>query len=126
MRREVFRYTFQESVPLQDVEETLLVAVLAIGSLFGESSVRLDASYAMDADRRGCVIDGSTEVGRGISRVFIGLASREFGDESFTVRRAYFQREPASASWRMRDETKDAENGQFGRAVKHRTITGKR
>ncbi|MFO0839078.1 MAG: hypothetical protein U1D55_11210 [Phycisphaerae bacterium] len=98
MNREVFRYTFNESVSLQDVEETLLLAVLAIGSLYGESSVRLDASYTMDADRRGCVIDGSTEVGQAVSRVFTGFASREFGDESFTVRRAHARpEEPVAA-----------------------------
>lgn len=97
MNHEMFRYTFDEGVSMNDVEETLLLAVLAIGSLYGESSVRLDASYAMDVDRRGCIIDGSTEVGRGISRVFTGFASREFGDESFTVRRARAQaQEPAA------------------------------
>ena len=97
MRREVFRYTFNEGVSMQDVEETLLLAVLAVGSLYGESSVRLDATCTMDADRRGCVVDGSTHVGRAISRVFTGFASREFGEDSFTVRRAHAQ-PPGSAA----------------------------
>ncbi|RIK82084.1 MAG: hypothetical protein DCC67_07670 [Planctomycetota bacterium] len=72
---------------MREVEETLLLAVLAVESLFGESTVRLDASYSVDAPRRSCVIDGSTEVGRALSRVFTGFVTREFGGDAFGIRR---------------------------------------
>lgn len=87
MNGELFRYTFSDGVLMLEVEATLHLAVLAIESLYGESSVRLGASFAVDAPRRSCVIDGSTKVGRAISRVFTGLSAREFGDRSFKVRR---------------------------------------
>lgn len=87
MKTEVLRYTFASSVCMREVEETLLLAVLAVESLHGESTVRLDASYSVDASRRTCVIDGSTEVGRALSRVFTGFVTREFGGDAFGIHR---------------------------------------
>ncbi|QOJ04884.1 MAG: hypothetical protein HRU71_01265 [Planctomycetia bacterium] len=72
---------------MREVEETLLLAVLAVESLFGESTVRLDASYSVDAPRRSCAIDASTEVGRSLSRVFTGFITREFGGDAFGIHR---------------------------------------
>lgn len=87
MKTEVLRYTFASSVCMREVEETLLLAVLAVESLFGESSVRLDASYRVDASRRSCRIDGSSDVGRALGRVFTGFITREFGGDRFGVQR---------------------------------------
>jgi hypothetical protein len=87
MKTEILRYTFAASVCMREVEETLLLAVLAVESLFGESTVRLDASYSVDAPRRVCVIDASTEVGRSLSRVFTGFITREFGSDAFCIHR---------------------------------------
>ncbi len=87
MKTEVLRYTFASSICMREVEETLLLAVLAVESLHGESIVRLDASYSVDAPRRCCVIDGSTEVGRALSRVFTGFVTREFGGDAFGIHR---------------------------------------
>lgn len=88
MIREIYRYTFGPSVPPGEVEETLLLAVLAAESLHGTSRVRLDASYCFDAEKRACVIDAGTDVGRDICRMFTGFAIREFGEDAFQVRRA--------------------------------------
>jgi len=88
MSREVYRYTFGAAVPPGEVEETLLLAVLAAESLHGESRVRLDASYCFDAEKRTCVIDAGTDVGRDICRMFTGFSIREFGEDAFKVRRA--------------------------------------
>lgn len=93
MNGEVYRYQFTAECPVRDVEETLHLAVLAAECLHGQSRVRLDASYCMDADKRACVIDGGTSVGRDIVRIFTGFAIREFGEDGFKVRRA----QPASA-----------------------------
>jgi len=88
MTREVRRYSFQASVPADGIEGTLLLAVLAAEGLHGQSRVRMDASYAFDAEKHACVIDSGTEVGRDISRMFVGFALREFGDTAFSVSRA--------------------------------------
>ncbi len=63
---------FSDDVPLRDVEESLLLAVLATESLHGRSLVRLDASFCLDEKKRACAVDAGTEVGRHIARIFTG------------------------------------------------------
>ena len=88
MNREVHRYEFEASVSGDEIESTLLLAVLAVEGLHGASRVRLDAKYCVDADKHACVIDADTIVGQDISRIFTGFAIREFGEETFSVSRA--------------------------------------
>jgi hypothetical protein len=88
MTRTVYRYTFSPGVAGDDVEATLLLAVLAAESLHGEADVRLDAAHAFDAARRVCALDASTAVGRDLCRLFTGFLRREFGDGNFRVERA--------------------------------------
>ena len=87
MTREIYRYTFGATARMHDVEEALLLAVLAVESLHGQSRVRMDASYCVDAEKRVTVIDASTSVGRDICRIFTGFALREFGEAAVKVRR---------------------------------------
>ena len=87
MNRELYRYNFNARVPLRDVEESLLLAVLATESLHGRALVRLDASFCLDTGKRSCVVDAATDVGRAIARIFTGFLAREFGEEAFKVER---------------------------------------
>ena len=87
MHQDIYRYEFDPSVPPDEIENTLLLAVLTAESLHGKPRVRLDASYCFDSDKRACVIDAGSEVGRDISRMFTGFAIREYGERSFKVRR---------------------------------------
>jgi len=87
MNREIYRYNFTAGVPFRDVEESLLLAVLATESLHGRSLVRLDASFCLEEKKRTCVVDAGTEVGRHIARIFTGFITREFGEEAFRVER---------------------------------------
>ena len=101
MHRTLYRYQLTDGVPFQDVQETLLLAVLATESLHGCSQVRLDASFCLDEDRRACVIDAGTPVGRDLARIFTGFLRREFGEEAFRVERLApeaSQPEPAGAA----------------------------
>jgi hypothetical protein len=59
MRRALYRYSFAAEIPLEEVEVTLVLALLGAESLYGEAQVRLD----------------------------VGFLRREFGEESFTVER---------------------------------------
>lgn len=86
--RAVYRLAFETPVDMEAVEETLLLAILAVGCLYGEAAVRLDAGYAIDADARVVVLDASTDIGRAVARVFIGFCTHEFGDGTFAVVRA--------------------------------------
>jgi len=86
--RIVYRLAFEIPVDMDAVEETLLLAILAVACLHGEAAVRLDAGYAINADERVVVIDASTDIGRSVARIFIGLCTREFGDDNFSLVRA--------------------------------------
>jgi hypothetical protein len=87
MNRELYRYNFDSKVPFREIEESLLLAVLAAEGLHGRSLVRMDASFSLDRTKRSCVIDAATEVGRSIARIFTGFISHEFGEEAFKIER---------------------------------------
>ena len=83
----VFRYVFDDRVPLEEIESSLLLAVLAAESLHGETDVHLNATHILDLQKRSCVIDASSDAGRSMNKIFAGFLRREFGREHFTVRR---------------------------------------
>jgi len=87
MSGEAYRYCFPSEVLLEEVEATLVLALFAAESIRGESQVRLDAAHHFDLERRVCVIDASTTVGRTLNRLFVGLLTREFGPHAFQVER---------------------------------------
>ncbi len=88
MTKDLYRYTFEPDVPLENLEASLLLAILATESLHGEAQVRLDAAHYLDQAKRACVIDAGTAVGRDLNRLFVGFIRGEFGADSFEVRRA--------------------------------------
>lgn len=87
MSAEVYRYQFAPSIPFPEVESSLVLAIMATETLHGAPQVRLDAAHAVDADKRSCVVDASTRVGRDINRLFVGFITREFGEGAFQVER---------------------------------------
>ena len=86
MQPEIYRFEFDEPVPMTDVESTLHLAVLGAEGLFGEASVRMDGAYSIDEKRRVCVVDARNEVGRSICQIFTGYLGREIGGDTFRVR----------------------------------------
>jgi hypothetical protein len=87
MASQVYRFKFNNQIPFESVEVTLLRAILAAEALHGETLVRLDAGHALDAAHHTCVIDASTRVGQNLNLLFTGFAGREFGQDAFQVRR---------------------------------------
>jgi len=87
MTKDLYRYAFTAEVPIEEVEASLLLAVLATESLHGESQTRLDAAHYLDPTKRACVIDAGTPVGRDLNRLFVSFISREFGPDAFAVER---------------------------------------
>lgn len=87
MPKELVRYSFKETLPAAAIESVLMLAIIAAESLHGQSSVRLDTTYCFDPEGRTCVIRAESVVGRDLCRLFTGLASREFGETAFSVRR---------------------------------------
>ena len=87
MARNIYRYTFTQAVPPEEIEASLLLAVLATESLHGECQVRLDGAHYFDFPNRIGVIDAESSVGRDLNRLFTGFIGREFGPDAFKVER---------------------------------------
>lgn len=94
MNHELYRYSFTSDVPIEEVEASLLLAILATECLHGEAQTRLDAAHHLNAIKRTCAIDADTPVGRDINCLFTGFLSREFGADAFTVERITNQPHP--------------------------------
>ena len=93
-----YRFEIQTSVPLTEAEMTLQLAMLALEGLHGQARVRLEARYEVDEPHRTLVVEGGTDVGADLVRVFTSLLSREFGEDSFAVTAAKTSADPAIGS----------------------------
>ena len=79
----VYMVKFDRAADVKAAEETLLLAILAVACLHGDSAVEIDARYAMDVAEGSIVIDASTPIGQYVLRVFTGLCARQFGEGEF-------------------------------------------
>ena len=80
-------FSFPAELPLDAIEDTLMVAALAVESLVGRPSFKLNASFRLDKKNRTCRIDATTPAGKQIAKVFAGLVAREFGEAAYRVER---------------------------------------
>ena len=87
MKTDVFRFQFESDESLAHAEHTLNLSLFAVEGLFGQALVRMDAGFHVDDPRRVILVDGSSDVGDAIVRVFTALLLREFGEFGFQVRR---------------------------------------
>lgn len=87
MTADVFRFEFEPTVPLAEAEMSLHLAMYAVEGLYGEARVRLEAAYQLDETRSAILVDGGTEVGAALVKVYTRLLIREFGEDGFHVRR---------------------------------------
>jgi hypothetical protein len=85
MRAAVFRYDFETNVPMNEVEQTIVLALLATESLHGECNVQLAAPHFLDADHRACIVDATSPIGIDFNRLLLGFLRREFGPLAFRV-----------------------------------------
>lgn len=85
MSNQVIRYTFSKHIPLEEVEASLLLAVMACEGLHGPIDAMLDAQYFLDKSKRECVLDASTQIGRDFARLFNGFLNREFAADEYGV-----------------------------------------
>src|SRR5579871_4970838 len=98
MMQSLYRYEFGTSIPIEEAETSLLLAIVAVESIHGEAQTRLDAAHSFDAEHRACVVDANTAIGRDLARLLAGFLTREFGPASFTVERVGASRlEPTPA-----------------------------
>jgi hypothetical protein len=87
MTLQTYLFRFGPIVPMNDVEDTLRLAILATAAIHGEADVAIDAAHEVESEQRICTIDGSTPSGRDLVRLFSSFLNREFGSRVFSVER---------------------------------------
>ena len=80
-----YRYRFNKDIPPQELEDTFMLALVTLESLHGHSRVRLESQFCMESTKHRCAINGHTQIGSDLARIFIGLAIREFGEKAVCV-----------------------------------------
>jgi hypothetical protein len=96
MRQPIYRFTFTRDVPMDDVEQALVLALMVVEVLHGDAKTRLGVGHAFDRKRRLCVVDATTTEGKDLCKLMVGFLTREFGPDAFTVRPTRVRR-PAAA-----------------------------
>ena len=87
MAQTVYRYDFGPTIELEEVEATLVLAIVATEALHGETAAQLAIGHFLDAKQRACVIDAGSQVGSDFNLIFHGFIRREFGPGAFSTRR---------------------------------------
>ena len=88
MTQETYKYRFdQEAVPAQDLEDTFMLALLAVECLHSRSRVRMEGRFNIDKHSRTCVIDAATPVGSDLAHIFTGFATSEYGEHAIHIER---------------------------------------
>lgn len=85
--RERVRFQFERRVEMEDVEDSVAVAICAAEGLHGSARVRLDARYEIDPERGVCVVDVTSPVGESVAQILTGFLIQEFGEDAFRVER---------------------------------------
>ena len=98
MNDNVFRFAFRPGTDLTEVETTLHLAIVAAEGLFGEARVRMEVAYDLDTAKSVVLIDGRTGAGDAAVRIFTAFITREFGEDSFEVRRTSQSISPSAAT----------------------------
>ncbi len=94
-QRTQYQYCFKRHLDINDVQDTLTLAILGAENLHGRSRLRLGGWWRLDRQRRTCLIDASTPVGEDIAKLFTGYLGKEFGETAFSVRRPVQQAKAA-------------------------------
>ncbi|MEL6499755.1 MAG: hypothetical protein AAFZ67_11485 [Planctomycetota bacterium] len=87
--RTIYRFRFAAGVDMDEVNEAMELAVLAVESLRGTAEVRLDVPRSGDDHLRAVAIDGSFDAGREVAKVFVAFCEREFGPSVFRIDRIF-------------------------------------
>jgi len=82
-----YKYQFKKDIDQRDIEDMLLLAVLAAEGLFSEALVRMSSNYDQDRDAGTITLDADTPVGQVVNAIFTTYAIKEFGRDGFAVQR---------------------------------------
>jgi hypothetical protein len=80
-------FEFGPAVPMDEVEGTFRLALLAVETLYGSDRVTIEAVYRVDVAARTIEVDRSTDAGATLTLIFAGYARREYGTGSVKLKR---------------------------------------
>ncbi len=80
-------FKFSRTVPLAELEGTLLLSRIATEAIHGEERVELEEHPAVDRQAKTVAIDTSSDVGRTLALIFTGYVRREFGTDAVVIER---------------------------------------
>lgn len=84
----MYHFSFDQSVPIEGIERSFMLAQIAVRGLYGRVEMKLGVGFKIDKSNHGCLIDGSTKVGHDLAKIFLALASNEFGEDTVQVKRS--------------------------------------
>lgn len=91
MEKTLYRFEFKDGTNLNEIEDTIGLSIIAAGCLLGEAAVRLDFGYTVGPSRstgKPCAVLGYYgDPGAVTTRIFVGFASHEYGNDSFRTLR---------------------------------------
>lgn len=82
-----YEYQFDPEIPPTEYEQTFCLALMAVESLHGEATVRMDCKFKIDKKNKVITIDPSTDAGHALAKIFTGLCEREFGIHGVSITR---------------------------------------
>lgn len=86
MTRTTYDFTFPEATDMESVRDSLAIAVVACEGIHGAAEVRLALDVEIDDTDRTCSVDATTDVGRAVAKAFMGLLTRELGENGYALR----------------------------------------
>lgn len=94
MNRLVYKFNFSKNVPVDDIEDSLMIAALAAEALHGRAAMKVDLMFRLNKKTHTCVVDAETPVGCDIARILTTFITKGYGESSFQVERT--QEQPQS------------------------------
>ena len=85
MNRLVYKFNFSKDIPVDDIEDSLMVAALAAEALHGRAAMKIDLMFQFNKKSRICVVDAETQVGCDIARILTTFITKGYGESSFDV-----------------------------------------
>ena len=79
MIRSIYRFSFDKTVSMDEVEQALALSTVAVESIHGEQAMMIDGKFTVLKRARICLIDAETQLGCDLARVLAGFMSTSSG-----------------------------------------------
>lgn len=73
MIRNVYKFTFAKDVSIEEVNNAMAMAAIAVESIYGEHAMMIDGKFYVSDRQRICLIDSESQLGQDLAKVFAGF-----------------------------------------------------